>query len=621
MIRKKQILLIIIIVIIGCRSNKEEEKEKKKKTSCELRFKQGLKDYKIALDEGKIRNQIKSLKTISYCCIKLGEYKKTIGYAHKIIPLIDKEKELKSYSFAYFHIGLGHRFLKQNDSAYFYYKKSNEINLRLKDTSKIIRRLFNIASIESENELYLKSDSTAIEGLRYSMNKPRFNSAICSIYNCLGINSNRQKKYNEAIEWFEKAIKFTTNKEKVYRYKNNIANNYLGLKEYDSAIVIYKKIMESSYFDKLELKLKSTIIGNYAFNKFLLKKNVEEEEFLKSQELKIKIKDFDGLITNYSYLSDFNKKKNRSKSLHYAYEMRRLAKKHQIPNERVSALDRIIDLEEDSKLRKLVKERQLLKDSIVEARRISQSKLVKVIYNNEELEKQNLKVQIDVEKQKSQKQLLLFLGITSVLGFISYVFYKRNKTKREKIIEVYKTETRLAKKIHDELANDMYLAMNKLQKEERDDTSILYDLEKIYSLTRNISHENSPVVTGELFEDFLKQLFVDFTTDSCKVMNKGLSEVNVNDLRKEKQIVLYRLLQELLVNMTKHSQASLAVISFSLQKDTIQVQYKDNGIGTNTVTIKNGLKNMETRIKSIGGTIIFESENEKGFKSKFQFKK
>ncbi|KAB1158660.1 hypothetical protein F7018_08565 [Tenacibaculum aiptasiae] len=552
---------------------------------------------------------------------KEGKIDSALFYANKLVNIAFYENDSSLFSKAYFKKGLYYRKKKIIDSAYFYYQKSNEINIKLKDSIKVVRRYFNIASIESENEFYLKSDSTAIEGLRYSMNKSRFNSVICSIYNCLGINSNRQKKYNEAIEWYEKAIKLTTNKEKIYRYKNNIANNYLGLKEYDSAIVIYKKIMESSYFDKLELKLKSTIIGNYAFNKFLLKKNVEEEEFLKSQELKIKIKDFDGLITNYSYLSDFNKKKNRSQSLHYAYEMRRLAKKHQIPNERVSALDRIIDLEEDSKLRKLVKERQLLKDSIVEARRISQSKLVKVIYNNEELEKQNLKVQIDVEKQKSQKQLILFLGITSILGFISYVFYKRNKTKREKIIEVYKTETRLAKKIHDELANDMYLAMNKLQKEERDDISILYDLEKIYSLTRNISHENSPVVTGELFEDFLKQLFIDFTTDTCKVMNKGLSDVNVNDLRKEKQIVLYRLLQELLVNMTKHSQASLAVISFSLQKDTVQVQYKDNGIGTNTVTIKNGLKNMETRIKSIGGTIIFESENEKGFKSKFQFKK
>ena len=200
-------------------------------------------------------------------------------------------------------------------------------------------------------------------------------------------------------------------------------------------------------------------------------------------------------------------------------------------------------------------------------------------------------------------------------------FYKRNKTKREKIIEVYKTETRLAKKIHDVLANDMYLVMNKLQKEEREDTSILYDLEKIYSLTRNISHENSPVITGYLFEDFLKQLFVDFTTDTCKIMNKGLTEIHVNILRKEKQIVLYRLLQELLVNMKKHSQASLVIITFSITKDTIQVQYKDNGIGIDTLKIKSGLQNMETRIKSIKGTIIFELETQKGFQVKFQFKK
>ena len=237
------------------------------------------------------------------------------------------------------------------------------------------------------------------------------------------------------------------------------------------------------------------------------------------------------------------------------------------------------------------------------------------------MQKRSKKLELIAEQQKSQKQLWIFIGLTTFLGFIVYFFYKRNKTKKEKIIEVYKTETRLAKKIHDELANDVYLAMNKIQKENREDTSVLCDLEKIYSLTRNISHENSPVVTGEQFEDFLKQLFLEFSIDTCRVMSKGLSEVQVNTLTKEKQIVMYRVLQELLVNMKKHSKANLVVISFSVLKGAIQVRYKDNGIGIDNLSLKNGLQNMETRIKSIGGTIIFESEIQKGFQAKFQLKK
>ncbi|MDB0613689.1 hypothetical protein PL371_17810 [Tenacibaculum maritimum] len=100
-----------------------------------------------------------------------------------------------------------------------------------------------------------------------------------------------------------------------------------------------------------------------------------------------------------------------------------------------------------------------------------------------------------------------------------------------------------------------------------------------------------------------------------------LGFIEANTLSKEQQIVLYRLLRELLVNMKKHSKATLVVITFFKLKNSIKVQYKDNGIGAKEAVIKNGLQNMETRINSIGGSIIFETEEEKGFKSVFQFKK
>ncbi|WP_159260352.1 hypothetical protein [Tenacibaculum maritimum] len=73
--------------------------------------------------------------------------------------------------------------------------------------------------------------------------------------------------------------------------------------------------------------------------------------------------------------------------------------------------------------------------------------------------------------------------------------------------------------------------------------------------------------------------------------------------------------------MKKHSKATLVVITFFKLKNSIKVQYKDNGIGAKEAVIKNGLQNMETRINSIEGSIIFETEEEKGFKSVFQFKK
>ncbi|MCF2875066.1 MULTISPECIES: sensor histidine kinase [unclassified Tenacibaculum] len=561
------------------------------------------------------------------------KYEKKISNLKNVINVTEDgiKKASKYYSLGYFY-----KKNNQLDSAYKYISVSKELYDRFKDTIKVVEKMFSLGKLESENELFFKSDSTFVQALKLLGENKNKHSITISLYNSLGVNANLEKNYRKAIYWYKKALFFVRDSISKIRYKNNIANNFISIKKYDFAKKIYDTITKNLYYDSIPLKLKGKILDNYAYAKLLNNNTVYESDFLLGQKLKKEINDIPGVFTNYSYLNFFHRSKgNYKRAKHYANLMYDYALKNNRPNDRIFAINKIILSEPQSKVRKLSIERSKLKDSIVIAGQKLRNQIVTVIYNFDEEKNKRLKVETKLAKTKSekleqdfllveeknQKQLWIFIGFILFFGFISYVFYKRNKTKREKIIEVYKTETRLAKKIHDELANDMYLAMNKLQKEERDDTSILYDLEKIYSLTRNISHENSPVVTGELFEDFLKQLFVDFTTDTCKVMNKGLSDVKVNDLRKEKQIVLYRLLQELLVNMTKHSQASLAVISFSLQKDTIQVQYKDNGIGTNTVTIKNGLKNMETRIKSIGGTIIFESENEKGFKSKFQFKK
>jgi len=305
-----------------------------------------------------------------------------------------------------------------------------------------------------------------------------------------------------------------------------------------------------------------------------------------------------------------------------------LASKYEMPKYIILGIDKILLSSKPTKLQKLALERIKLQDSITVSKRKLRNKFVTYMYSYEEEKKQKLEARaklaesnLSLEQQKSQKQLLWFVVIFTILSSIVYFFYKREKNKKEKAIEVYNTETRLAKKIHDELANDVYAVMNTLYNTSTTDARLLTRIEEIYAQTRNISHENSPILTGEHFEDFLKQLFLDFTSDRCKVIYKGLLEVNINQLAKEKQIVVYRVLQELLVNMKKYSEATLVLVTFSVEKNKLSVAYQDNGKGVENFSVKNGLQNMEIRIKSVGGFITFESKQEKGFKAKFQFKK
>ncbi|MBT8316042.1 MAG: hypothetical protein HKP59_00290, partial [Lutibacter sp.] len=194
---------------------------------------------------------------------------------------------------------------------------------------------------------------------------------------------------------------------------------------------------------------------------------------------------------------------------------------------------------------------------------------------------------------------------------------------QEKREEVYKTETRIAKKIHDEVANNVVNIMNKVQYTEEPKRKLLDDLEKVYLLTRNISHENNTIETGEKFEHFLKTMLTNFNSDTTTIIVKDIHTVGLPKISPDKQIELYRVLQELMVNMRKHSEAKLVAITFKHNQNHFYINYSDNGIGLDMkdLRFKNGLSNVETRIKSINGTITFETSLNNGFKAFIDLKK
>jgi len=411
-------------------------------------------------------NYIEDLHEKRKIYVKEKKIKLAIKCSKRIINLakeninIDSKKE-------YHRLGYYYSLEKKSDSAYFYYKKSKEAYAKVGDSLKVGEILKEISIIESDYQLYYKSDSTAIEALRYL--RGRKIKTITSLYNCLGINSRNQKKYVESEKYYDKAIELTKDSIRKIRYLNNKAYRYFYLAMYSEANKIYKSLDLSMFSGQIPKKLKAKIIDNYAYSRFLAKEDIDVSEFFKAQKIKKEVKDFDGLITNYSYLSDFYKNKNMKISLSYAYRMYELSKNKKFINGRIEAIDRILFLEKEGNKKKLYNERIKIKDSIVDAERESQNKFVKVVYNFEEEKNKRLRAETSLakeeskrleqnlilEQQKSQKQLWIFIGLTTFLGFIVYFFYKRNKTKKEKIIEVYKTETRLAKKIHDELANDV----------------------------------------------------------------------------------------------------------------------------------------------------------------------
>jgi signal transduction histidine kinase len=82
------------------------------------------------------------------------------------------------------------------------------------------------------------------------------------------------------------------------------------------------------------------------------------------------------------------------------------------------------------------------------------------------------------------------------------------------------------------------------------------------------------------------------------------------------ETVLYRVIQECVNNVVKHSGASLLDIALLKDDKNISVTIEDNGKGFDTSHTENfqgmGLSNIQTRIEYLKGTVEWDSSLEKG---------
>ena len=80
--------------------------------------------------------------------------------------------------------------------------------------------------------------------------------------------------------------------------------------------------------------------------------------------------------------------------------------------------------------------------------------------------------------------------------------------------------------------------------------------------------------------------------------------------------VLFRITQEALANVTRHSSASLAVVRLKYERDTVMLIIQDNGTGFDPLAQHDGigLSSMRERAEVSGGSFTLESTPGEGTK-------
>lgn len=70
-----------------------------------------------------------------------------------------------------------------------------------------------------------------------------------------------------------------------------------------------------------------------------------------------------------------------------------------------------------------------------------------------------------------------------------------------------------------------------------------------------------------------------------------------------------------MINMKKHSNAHNVLVKFERHNKMVQIHYTDDGVGLpENYQYGNGLTNTETRIKMLGGQLIFDKTATRGLK-------
>ena len=564
---------------------------------------------------------LKGLNRKSYLYFKLGDYTKAVITAKELLEESTKANDTSRILLSFGKLADYNRYNDSVFKAYKYYQEHKILSLKVKDSLSAIRDLRFIASIQNKLGLLNESEVSVVEAISLLDGLKQDKTTLeprTGLYNHLGIIYKELGNYDRALEMYNKLLKLTKDTLHVNIIHNNIANVYKAQKNYELAYSEFKKVYQAG------LKLNDTFQTARALNNLgFVKAKLNYEDALTDINLALTLRkqknNLYELFSSYITLSEYYRDINDFKQLRYyankAYAVS-VINKNSI--DRLTALSYLVEIE----AQKNIAEYKWLTDSISKVKQENENKFTFIKYNYLQKEKEAREIelkfkdsQLKVEKEKSNKTIYQSIAIIGLLITIFLYFIIKNKHKKEKLEQVYNTETRISKKLHDEVANDLYHVMTKLQSKDIKEETVLDDLESIYSKTRDISKETSLIEFNQDFKETLEDLLLAFQTDDLSIVTKGLNNINWDTISDLKKTAIYRVIQELMTNMKKHSKASVTVVKFQKSNKKLEINYNDNGIGSK-LKKHNGLQNAENRIVSLNGTITFESDINKGFKVK-----
>ncbi|MBN2745761.1 MAG: tetratricopeptide repeat protein [Bacteroidales bacterium] len=573
-----------------------------------------------------------------------------------------------------FYINLGSVFNYENnyDSAEFYFQKSVELHKNItisnpdelsnyRHLSKAYNYLGGLYTGLSRYEEAINSYMASLEALRIAKDSSTsYGSVLLNIGNVhffYGDTTKAEEAYNEAL-----AIALANNHPglTISAYTN------LGSIEHQK-----KHWLKADSLYKLALKIRMQYgpvsrAGGLLENMGLVARelgNIDEAMDYFMQSMKIKRKqnlsrDMSSIYANIGNLYLFKKNYKLAKNyldsaLQHAVISMEIEKQIQI----YLSLSQLYEMSGNLDLAlNYFKKYKILDDSIHSIKSQESINLIQEKYNavqkdrliTEYKQRQQLAI-LAQEKQALNNRLLAGLIVFVVFISIFILFFINNKRKIEK--RMYEKDVEMSRqKMLDMVKEQEMISINAfISGQERERNRIASDLhDRLGSLLSTVKLHFSSIEPyfdndPELSENFgyaislldksvsevrsvshnlAKEILTEFgltkaVQDLCESINTAgiITVVFINNdfdrsLNYEKEIEIYRIIQELVTNAIKHAKASELVIQFTAEESLLTITVEDDGVGFDVSKInKNGmgLANIFQRTAKVNGRYHFDS--------------
>lgn len=566
-----------------------------------------------------------------------GDYATAIKYFNKANVLYaqvnDSLIRLSGQSAIYNNIGGIVSLLNDWESAQKYYLKALEGYEKLKDTSRMITVIFNIGFLFSDMDEWNKSYEylyRSVQMINSSRHKTQ-NLQACSRLATICFKTGRQKEGLYYLQKSDSLLKHTDADLAMIYYHHAYGEYYRYRKNYSEAILNHKPAYHYAirWDDPYYVAEEANEVGR----DYLLAGNYDSAELYFKNSLKVanQYNYKPKVLLTLSNLSDLEEAKGNINGA-YAYKARQAKFADSLVKEqnhyRIFLMDE--EFEAEKKSNEII---QLQKDKQIQALTID---------------------------QKSTLNYILIGSVVALLlvGFLAFrnvrhrhkLARQQDELQQQRIRELEKDRqlltvnsmlkgqederTRLARDLHDGLGgllsgvkfslinmkDNLVMTPDNMAVFERSLDMIDTSIREL----RRVAHNMMPeILTKFGLEEALKEYCS--TINATKLLNVRFQSHGMDKrLDQSVEIIIYRIVQELLNNVIKHAGASEAFVQLIQEDNRLNIVVEDNGKGFDTASLESstgaGWANIRSRVEYLKGQLDINSEQEKGTLVNIEFK-